>query len=103
MVDWRSQFSGWLVAAPLLCGGLVGGVASSPQSTCLSLPLISETSGERGEEPSFLVRGYLAVDKGDLLYSMEIMEKLWTYFVDEAESFSPEEAAVIDKEFWNLG
>ncbi|MEW6349012.1 MAG: hypothetical protein AB1646_08100 [Thermodesulfobacteriota bacterium] len=103
MAAWPSRFSGVFVAAPLLCGGLVGGTTSEPQSSCLTLALTSETSGGREELPSFLVRGYLAVDKGDLLYSIERMERLWTYFVDEAESFTPEEAAVIDKEFWTLG
>lgn len=102
MLDWRSQFTGLLV--PLLCGGLVGGTVSMPQSSCLtSPPISSETSWEREAESSYLIRGYLAVDKEDLFYSIEVMEKLWSYFVEEAESFTPEEVAVIDKEFWNLG
>jgi len=104
MVDWRSQFARMLVSAPLLCSGFVGGIASMPEGSCLTSALISPaTSRESEAEPSFLIRDYFATDKGDLVYSMRVMERLWTYFVDEAESFSPQEVAVIDKEFWNLG
>jgi hypothetical protein len=39
----------------------------------------------------------------DLIYSMQVVERLWKYFVDEGQQFTPEQAAVIDKEFWNLG
>jgi len=103
MVDWRTQLKGLLMSAPFLWGSLVGGIPYSPHSSCLASPIISGSSVERENEQSCLIRGYSAFDKEDLRYSVEIMEKLWNYFVEKAESFSAEEVAVIDKEFWNLG
>jgi len=52
---------------------------------------------------SIPIRGYGMTDTGDLLYSVDVIDKLWHYFTNKAESFTPEEVAVIDKEFWNLG
>jgi hypothetical protein len=102
MGEWQSQVTGWLLTT-LLCGGFVGGTTSTPQSSCLVSSLTSEAS-RRGEfESSHLARGYSAVEKGDLLYCMEVMDKLWRYFIDEAESFTPEEMAMMDREFRNLG
>jgi len=103
MSDLRTQITGLLVAAPLLCGGLVEGIISTPQSSCLTSPLTSAAISSERDAQSYLVRDYRSIDDDDLLYSMQVMEKLWTYFVDKAESFTPEEMAVIDKEFWNLG
>jgi len=57
----------------------------------------------RVDGPSVLVRGYQVSAEKNLLYSMKVVERLWDYFVNEAEGFSPEQVEVIDKEFWNLG
>ncbi len=101
--DLRSQIC-CLIAAPLLCSGLVGGATSMTGSSFLASASAGPQAAQaRGEEPSVLARGYEMVGSADLQYSVAVVEKLLKHFLEKAETFSPDELEVIEKEFWNLG
>jgi hypothetical protein len=105
MTAIKHGISRWLCTAPLLYAGLFGGQTLGTEGSCVAAAFDESTAAyvtEHGVDPSVLVRGYQLIAEKEL-YSMRVAERLWEYFLNEAEYFSPEQVEVIDREFWNLG
>lgn len=105
MTDIQTQIR-WLLCTMPMLYGLIGGQLPPIDSSCIPSTLMERPTPltrEYETDPTVLARGYRMVPHEDLKYSMQLLERLWKYFVDEGEHFSPEQAEVIDKEFWNLG
>lgn len=96
-------FLGLLMTAPLVCSSVLTGIPQTYGGSCLTTAAMSEASWEREMQGSCLVGGYRSGSDEDLLFSLETVERWRSYFIDEAQSFTREEAAIIDKEFWDLG
>jgi hypothetical protein len=102
-MSFGDQLKELLVSAPLLCTGFIGGLMSMPGSSCLASWSAAPPPEQRQADASYLARSYFVSQTADLSQSIDIVKRLWTYFVEEAETFTEKEMAVIDKEFWNLG
>jgi len=105
MSDIQTQIHRLLCTMPVLYG-LIGAPLPAIESSYIASALVegpAPLTREYETDPTVLARGYQMVPHEDLIYSMQVVERLWKYFVDEGQQFTPEQAAVIDKEFWNLG